>query len=61
MEERGACFSEDPAQLMAEAMHRLASDDGYTTGVLFAGNRPAFMPKRKNTTSIADIEKKFLS
>jgi len=53
--------SEDPAQLMADAMHRLASDDGFTTGVLFAGNRPAFMPKRKNTASIADIEQKFVS
>jgi len=50
-----------PAQLMAEAMHRLASDDGFTTGVLFQGNRPAFMPKRKNLATFADLEKKFVS
>ena len=50
-----------PAQLIAEAMHRLASDDGYTTGVLFAGNRPPFMPERKVTASFADLEKKFAS
>jgi 2-oxoglutarate ferredoxin oxidoreductase subunit beta len=48
-----------PAQLMAEAMHRLASDDGFTTGVLFAGNRPAFMPERRIKASVTDIEGKF--
>ncbi|PKU26658.1 2-oxoacid:ferredoxin oxidoreductase subunit beta [Telmatospirillum siberiense] len=52
---------DQPPQLVAEAMHRLASDDGFTTGVLFAGNRPAFMPERKVTASFADIEKKFAS
>lgn len=52
---------DQPPQLVAEAMHRLASDDGFTTGVLFAGNRPAFMPERKTTASFADIERKFAS
>lgn len=51
----------NPAQLVAEAMHRLAADDGYTTGVLFAGNRPPFMPERKEKATFADIEKKFVS
>ena len=60
---KNAVHSDDasPAQLIAEAMHRLASDDGYTTGVLFAGNRPAFMPERKVTASFADLERKFVS
>jgi len=50
-----------PAQMIADAMHRLALDDGYTTGILFAGNRPAFMPERKETASFADFERKFAS
>lgn len=50
-----------PAQLVAEAMQRLAYDDGYTTGILFAGNRPAFMPERKVKATFADIERKFAS
>jgi len=50
-----------PAQLIAEAMHRLASDDGFTTGVLFAGNRKPFMPERKIKATFADFEKKFES
>ncbi|MTJ81567.1 MAG: 2-oxoacid:ferredoxin oxidoreductase subunit beta [Telmatospirillum sp.] len=52
---------EQPAQSMTEAMHRLASDDGFTTGVLFAGNRPAFMPARAAKATLADIERKFVS
>ncbi|MDR3439215.1 2-oxoacid:ferredoxin oxidoreductase subunit beta [Telmatospirillum sp.] len=51
----------EPAQIMAEAMHRLAADDGFTTGVLFAGNRAPFMPARDVKTTIADIERKFAS
>ena len=50
-----------PAQLVAEAMHRLAGDDGFTTGILFAGNRPPFMPQRKTVASFADLERKFAS
>jgi len=49
------------ADRVAEAMRRLAEDDGYTTGVLFAGTRPAFMPERKTTASFADFERKFAS
>ena len=51
----------NPSQLVAEAMHRLASDDGFTTGVLFAGNRPPFMPPRRGLGSIAELERKFAS
>lgn len=50
---------ENPATVMADAMHRLASDDGFTTGILYAGNRPAFMPDRDVTATMADIERKF--
>lgn len=51
----------NPSQLVAEAMHRLASDDGFTTGVLFAGNRQPFMPPRRGNGSFADLERKFAS
>ncbi len=51
----------DPSQLVAEAMHRLASDDGFTTGILFAGNRPPFMPARKMLIGIRELEQKFTS
>ncbi len=50
-----------PAQIMAEAMHRMAADDGFTTGVLFQGNRAPFQPIGKNTASFADLERKFES
>ena len=46
---------------LAEAMQRLAEDDGYTTGVLFAGNRPPFQPQGKATATMADIEKKYVA
>ena len=51
----------DPSKAIAEAMQRLSTDDGYTTGVLFAGTRPAFMPARHEKASMAEIEGKFLS
>ncbi len=50
-----------PATVLADAMHNLASDDGFTTGVLFTGGRPPFMPARGVTASLADLERKFTS
>ena len=50
-----------PSQTVAEAMHHLADDDGFTTGILFAGSRPPFMPARAAKAAIADIERKFTS
>lgn len=35
-----------PATSQAAALARFAEDDGFTTGVLFAAARPAFMPAR---------------
>lgn len=48
-----------PAHDIAEAMHRLAGDDGYSLGVLFAGDRSAYVPFRQPEATIADFEKKF--
>jgi hypothetical protein len=42
-------------------MRHLADDDGFTTGILFAGSRRPFMPDRATKASIADIERKFAS
>lgn len=44
---------------MAEAMQRLAEDDGYTTGVLFAGHRPVFHPSAAPGATLAEIEEGF--
>ena len=48
-----------PADLPAEAFARFAADDGFTTGILFAGSRPAFMPPRTATMTAADFERDF--
>ena len=44
-----------PAATTEEAFARFAADDGFTTGVLFAGNRPPFMPPRGATMTAADF------
>ncbi len=49
----------DGSTAMAEAMQRLAQDDGFTAGVLFAGRRPPFHPELKATASLAEIEGAF--
>lgn len=51
----------EPAEFMGEAMRRLANDDGFTTGVLFAGARPPYMPMHNAQASFADLERKFAS
>ncbi len=51
----------NPSQVMAEAMHRLAGDDGFSTGVLFAGNRAPFKPPSRNVATVTDLERKFAS
>ncbi|WP_227817391.1 2-oxoacid:ferredoxin oxidoreductase subunit beta [Nitrogeniibacter aestuarii] len=43
----------------AEAMHRLADDDGYTTGILYQGDRPAFMPPAEPRATLEQIETEF--
>lgn len=41
-----------PASDPAEAFARFAADDGFTTGVLFAGARPTFLPPRKASIGV---------
>lgn len=48
-----------PPSGLEEAMHRLAADDGFTTGVLFAGDRPAYRPDTRATAVAADFEAQF--
>ena len=42
-----------PADNREAAFARCADDDGFTTGILFAGNRPSFMPSRHSQMSAA--------
>jgi len=48
-----------PAASPPEAFARFAADDGFTTGILFSGTRPAFMPPRQMTMTVADFERNF--
>ncbi|MBW7848920.1 MAG: 2-oxoacid:ferredoxin oxidoreductase subunit beta [Rhodospirillales bacterium] len=50
-----------PRHTMAEAMQVLAEDDGFNTGILFAGDRPPFQPGQKAVTELAAIERRFAS
>ncbi|MBF0374275.1 MAG: 2-oxoacid:ferredoxin oxidoreductase subunit beta [Alphaproteobacteria bacterium] len=50
-----------PASTMPEALHRLAEDDGFSVGILFAGKRPPFQPSLKATGSLAEIEGKYVA
>jgi 2-oxoglutarate ferredoxin oxidoreductase subunit beta len=50
-----------PAQQISDAMRALADDDGFTTGVLLAANRPAFVGPGKMVKTLADFERKFVS
>jgi 2-oxoglutarate ferredoxin oxidoreductase subunit beta len=50
-----------PSQQLADAMRALADDDGFTTGILFAGNRPPFVGPSKRTKTLADFERKFVA
>ncbi|SOD91054.1 2-oxoacid:ferredoxin oxidoreductase subunit beta [Caenispirillum bisanense] len=42
-----------------EAFRRLMDDDGYSCGVLFKGNTPAFKSPTAAPASLADMERKF--
>ncbi len=46
---------------VAEAFALLAEDNGMKTGVLYAGNRPAFQPSQKTVKDIDAIERKFVA
>ncbi|TBW36791.1 2-oxoacid:ferredoxin oxidoreductase subunit beta [Siculibacillus lacustris] len=48
-----------PPSRMDEAMHRLADDDGFTTGILFSGDRPAFAPDRQQRMAIGSFDAQF--
>ena len=48
-----------PATLPTEALMRFATDDGFTTGILFAGSKPPFMPPRHVVRKTADFERDY--
>jgi 2-oxoglutarate ferredoxin oxidoreductase subunit beta len=50
----------EPAQSVGDAMRQLASDDGFTTGILYAGPHASFTPHGKAVATIADFERKFV-
>ena len=50
-----------PKHTLAEAMQVLAEDDGFNTGILYAGDRPSFQPAQKATKNLASIERRFVS
>ena len=50
-----------PATVSAEALARFAADDGFTTGILFAGSRPPFMPPRTASMTVADFARNFVA
>ena len=49
----------EPSATPEHALARFATDDGFTTGILFADNRPAFMPPRHERMSPAAIARRF--
>ncbi len=49
-----------PATDPATAMARAASDDGFTTGILYTAGTPPFMPERQGTMRAADFEPDFV-
>lgn len=49
----------EPARTPFEALARFAAEDGFTTGLLFSGNRPPFMPERRVTMTMAHFERSF--
>ncbi|WP_114913558.1 thiamine pyrophosphate-dependent enzyme [Acidibrevibacterium fodinaquatile] len=49
-----------PATDRAAAMMRYAGDDGFTTGILYAGGNPPFMPERQHAMAAADFEAGFV-
>ncbi|WP_419798433.1 MAG: 2-oxoacid:ferredoxin oxidoreductase subunit beta [Terasakiella sp.] len=44
---------------LAEAMAFLATDDGFSTGVLYETQRPVYAPKQEEKYSVKDIEASF--
>lgn len=48
-----------PAHEAAEAFARFAADDGFTTGVLFAGARPPFLPPRNASVAAESFARGF--
>ena len=49
-----------PATDPVAAMTRFAGDDGFTTGILYAGSNPPFMPERQSAMLAADFEPGFV-
>lgn len=54
-------WEQGPATTPAEAFARYADDDGFTTGVLYAGHRPPYHPVQEATATVADFEQQFVA
>ncbi|SCA55623.1 2-oxoglutarate ferredoxin oxidoreductase, beta subunit [Candidatus Terasakiella magnetica] len=49
----------DGTNALAEAMTFLATDDGFSTGVLYETQRPVYAPDMEEKMSVSDIEESF--
>jgi len=51
--------SKEPTSNLARAGRRILDDDGFSTGVFYIGNRPAYLPPTETDKTMADIEQRF--
>ncbi len=49
----------EPTSNIARAGRRILDDDGFTTGVFYVGNRPAYVPPGETDKTMAGIERRF--
>ncbi len=52
--------SKEPTSNLARAGRRMLDDDGFSTGVFFLGNRPAYLPPTETDKTLSDIEQRFV-
>jgi 2-oxoglutarate ferredoxin oxidoreductase subunit beta len=49
----------EPTADRTQAFQKLLDDDGYSTGILYKGTKPAFQPEKGASATIAQIEAQF--
>jgi len=50
----------EPTSNIARAGRRILDDDGFTTGIFYVGNRPAYLAPEETDKIVADIEQRFV-
>ncbi|MCG8511292.1 MAG: 2-oxoacid:ferredoxin oxidoreductase subunit beta [Rhodospirillales bacterium] len=51
--------NKEPTSNLARAGRRILDDDGFTTGIFYLGNRPAYVPTTDSDRTVAEIEQRF--